>query len=113
MATTVNGIDYEELAGSPEMDFGEQGISAIRRFRIAWADARAFVSELAGQFTTVGNQTVFTGYVPFLASFPTMVCVGAKVKPFATKPTAPTSPRIRTAPTRTPMARWLRLVIGR
>lgn len=39
-------VSYEELAGSPEVDFDRKGGGGTRRFRIAWNDIAAFNAEL-------------------------------------------------------------------
>jgi hypothetical protein len=41
-------IDYAEQDGSPTEEWGENGFSAQRRLKVAWADRRALVDELIG-----------------------------------------------------------------
>lgn len=88
MPVTVHGIAFDELEGSPEIDFHDRGIVATRRFVVAWDAAYAFVQELSGVHLEVGGQVVFTGFVPFPGDrWPTLVCEAARVQPLdPTKP---------------------------
>lgn len=68
MATTPNGISFEELDRSPSISGGDDGMNAMRRFKVAWSDWPNFVAELkgvpidtAGQITA-GEGIQFPGY---------------------------------------------------
>ena len=95
MPTTIRGIPFDELEGSPDVEFNDRGITATRRFVVAWDQAYDFVQELSGARVDVGGQIVFSGFVPFPGGrWPTLVCEGARVQPF--DPTKPDGSQVAT-----------------
>lgn len=50
-------IDFEELAGSPRIQASQQGVVAVRSFRVAWQDWPALVRLLLGTGRVVGQAT--------------------------------------------------------
>lgn len=56
---SVNGIEFVELEGSPSISISSQsGMSAVRRFGVAWDDWQSFALALIGKHTTTGGQVV-------------------------------------------------------
>ena len=56
---TVNGIEFVELEGSPSISISSQsGMSAVRRFGVAWDDWQQFALALIGRHSTTGGQVV-------------------------------------------------------
>ena len=49
-------VAFTEMAGSPRISIGPRGFSAIREFKIAWADWNEFSAELIGGWLTAGGQ---------------------------------------------------------
>ena len=87
MSTTANGIDFEELEGSPLLEINQQGITATRRFRIAWADYERFVAELAGVSLDVGGSVVVSEPLAFPGRRDDLQVDGVRIEPF--DPTRP------------------------
>jgi hypothetical protein len=87
MPTSPGGITYEELAGSPIVEYTNHGIVATRRFRVPWDDYVAFSREIGGQYTVVGSTVVATPPVPFPGTNPAVLVDHIRVEPFeSTRP---------------------------
>jgi hypothetical protein len=72
---------FEELEGSPKLAVSEQGMTAWRSFRVAWADWPAFCGELIGSYQVVGGTFVFTEPLEF-PGFPNLVVSDIQLEPF-------------------------------
>ncbi len=74
-------IAFEELEGSPKLAVSEEGMTAWRSFRVAWADWPAFCGELIGSYRVVGGTFVFTAPLEF-PGFPNLVVSDILLEPF-------------------------------
>lgn len=74
-------IAFEELAGSPRIRISEDGLVAVRTFRVAWDDWRALVHALVGTFRVVGLATQFVPPIRF-PGLPNLVVAELDVEPF-------------------------------
>ncbi|HVU87353.1 MAG TPA: hypothetical protein VHD36_08525 [Pirellulales bacterium] len=74
-------VAFEELAGSPRIRVNEQGTSAVRTFRVAWADWQEFVQALIGTFRVLGLATEFVPPIEF-PGLPYLIVTDVQVEPF-------------------------------
>ena len=81
MATTPNGIYFEELAGSPEVSIGTEMVGAVRNFICNWSDWQVFAYELIGFWRIAGLAPIFTPPIAF-PGVPLMIVSDVKIKPF-------------------------------
>jgi hypothetical protein len=72
---------FEELAGSPRIRVNEQGTTAVRTFRVAWADWQEFVRDLIGTFRVLGLATQFVPPIEF-PGLPNLIVTDVQVEPF-------------------------------
>lgn len=56
---------FEELENSPRVHVTQQGTTAKRLFKVAWADWQAFARELIGRYKVVGDKWVFQKPIAF------------------------------------------------
>ena len=87
MATTARGITFEEFEGSPRLSYRQDGVTATRRFKVAWADYEAFAVECMGKFGGVGSQINSQGPVIFPGDRTDLIADSIDVEPF--EPSAP------------------------
>ncbi len=74
-------ISYEELAGSPRLRATQEGVSAVRSFRVAWSDWQAFARLLLGTARTVGGVAQLT-VGPKFPGFENLLVTELTVEPF-------------------------------
>jgi hypothetical protein len=58
-------VAYEELEGSPRLRINDAGVSAVRVFRVAWADWPAFARSLIGHYQLIGGALHYVPALPF------------------------------------------------
>lgn len=81
MAVSPAGINFEELENSPRIAINQQGVNAIRVFKLAWADWQAFARELIGTWRIIGGATQFISPIPF-PGLPNLIVWEVSVEPF-------------------------------
>jgi hypothetical protein len=59
------GVTFEELEGSPKILINQQGVSATRTFKVAWADWQSLAQELIGIWRLLGGATYFVSPISF------------------------------------------------
>ena len=75
------GVPFEELAGSPQIRVGTEGLTAVRMFRVAWDHWQSFLQELVGHYRLVGGQWTFVDPQPF-PGMPNLVVQRVEIEPF-------------------------------
>lgn len=80
--TTAQGIEFEELAGSPVVEIGPQGVTAQRMFRVPWSDWNNFAGELFGVYKKVGGSIAYTTPLPFPDQSDNLLVEKVRIEPF-------------------------------
>lgn len=81
-ATTAGGIQFEELESSPRIRADQQGVTAVRMFRVNWADYDAFCGELMGIYRNVAGSIVYGPALPFPGGNLDLIVDEIDVEPF-------------------------------
>lgn len=82
MATSSQGISFEELENSPRIRGDSQGITAVRMFKVDWSDYQAFVGELAGLYQNIAGSIVFGKPLQFPGGNTDLLVDEVEVEPF-------------------------------
>jgi hypothetical protein len=96
MATTPGGINFEELEDSPKLHFGARGCTAVRMFKVPWANYEAFVEELMGVSLDFAGAVNLTPGIPFPGNRTNLFCEDIDVEPFGGENAAPTGTAVTT-----------------
>lgn len=73
-AGTIDGINYEELHGSGNLEINNDSAIGTRIFHVDWDDRNSFIAALMGGYITSGDNVIYTykksfpGYPILLAS---------------------------------------------
>jgi hypothetical protein len=74
-------VNYEELAGSPQIAITQQGATAVRSFRVGWDDWQAFARTLLGSYGDIGGTARVAQPVAF-PGFANLFVAEITVEPF-------------------------------